>query len=390
MENYSGSSVDSKIDAAWSKGLLWRFVARVNRLFNPGHAWFDYESKPDISLANKITGSALTGAEKQANAFSASEAQKQRDWETEMSNTAYQRQVADMRAAGVNPAMAMNGSSGASTPSGSAASSVSPQSGVDFQDIMSLIMLPLQRKLINAQAKQATDQGDAALITARANERNAGTNERNAGTNEQNADTARFEADTHRMLKDIEDRKVGIYEGMTEEQRKEIAERAAYIKLQREQLPKQLELAEKNADSQSKQVIASLRQAEAAVQNAATNDRLSDYETSLKYAQEMITWAEKDGREIVNRYLPERQRVELDNLVKEGVRIDKQGRLYDKTGAYLTSQAVRNYVESACSVSNAVNKWVNPLAGFSSPMPSDWTSGNSNVPGASLMYLGGI
>lgn len=56
--------------------------------------------------------------------FNSAEAQKERDWQEEMSNSAYQRSVQDMKAAGLNPAM-MYGGSGiqpASTPSGSAAS----------------------------------------------------------------------------------------------------------------------------------------------------------------------------------------------------------------------------------------------------------------------------
>lgn len=51
------------------------------------------------------------------------EAQKQRDYETEMSNTSYQRAVADMQAAGINPALAYQ-QGGASTPSG--VSAISP------------------------------------------------------------------------------------------------------------------------------------------------------------------------------------------------------------------------------------------------------------------------
>ena len=373
---------------------IWtRFVGMLNNWFNVDHDWFDYSAMDSKarSVENQLTQENLTGAQQQANAFTASEAQKQRDWETQMSNTAYQRQVADMRAAGVNPAMAMSGSSGASTPSGASAASVAPGSGnLSFQDILSAVVLPLQRKLLKAQAQNQLDQGEAALINARANANRIPIEKEGNEIKKGELDVHKYEAETRRMLKDIEERKVGIYEGMTDEQKKEIAERAAYIKLQREQLPKQLELAEKNADSEAKRAIASLRQADAAVQNAATNDRLSDYETSLKYAQEIMVWAEKDGREIVNKYLDQRQRTELDNLIKEGVRLDKQGRLLDKTGHYLDSQTVRNYVETACSVSNAVNKWVNPLSGMSSAMPSDWTIGNTVAPGASMMMTGGF
>ena len=51
--------------------------------------------------------------------YNAAEAQKQRDFEERLSNTAYQRAAQDARAAGLNPYYAMG--SGASTPSGATA-----------------------------------------------------------------------------------------------------------------------------------------------------------------------------------------------------------------------------------------------------------------------------
>lgn len=54
--------------------------------------------------------------------FNSAEAEKNRSWQTEMSNTAYQRAVKDMQLAGINPILAYS-NGGSSTPSGSSASS---------------------------------------------------------------------------------------------------------------------------------------------------------------------------------------------------------------------------------------------------------------------------
>lgn len=102
------------------------------------------------SLLNRVTQSALTGAENEQNAFNAAEAEKNRAWQEQMSNTAYQRSVADMQAAGVNPAMAMS-NGGASTPSGSAATGSSGTSAMGLSELLQLFKFRKEMKMLDAQ-----------------------------------------------------------------------------------------------------------------------------------------------------------------------------------------------------------------------------------------------
>ena len=115
---------------------------------------------------------------REQNEFNSNEAQVTREWNQQMDNTKYQRQVADMQAAGVNPALAMNGGVTTQATSNATASSGSGiPGGLDLSSVMEMAVqmsqLKLQKKLTDSQVK---------LMQSQINKNNADANKTNKET----------------------------------------------------------------------------------------------------------------------------------------------------------------------------------------------------------------
>lgn len=129
-------------------------INQMQQISSANNAWSEAQAQKQMDFQRESNQIAMD--------FNAEEAAKNRDWQKMMSDTAHQREIRDMIAAGINPILSVNGGHGASVGSGATASGVTSQGAKGDTDMsMNTALVSLLNNVLSQK-----NQMDIANINA--------------------------------------------------------------------------------------------------------------------------------------------------------------------------------------------------------------------------------
>lgn len=134
------------VSAALSSGFGDLFDL-ISKNTDKNNAWSAAQAQKQMDFQERMQQIAMD--------FNSLEAGKNRDWQEYMSNTAHQREVADLKAAGLNPVLSASGGNGAAVTSGATAAGAATPSGAkaDPDQSANSAMASIYGALISAQTQ---------------------------------------------------------------------------------------------------------------------------------------------------------------------------------------------------------------------------------------------